>query len=398
MISWNIALGLMVIALVLPFVYLRSQLLSLRKRVRRDQTEMEHLRHILLELEQQVQNEKSLFLEALGVPFLLVRPSGRLVMANKRAGQLLGMNECIHSNLLRVLPDGPLRLMIAQAVQAGEPLKVTLSLRQHGEERHFRVRSTPLNNAEGHVGIVFHDVTEEHRTQIIRRDFVANASHELRTPLTILRGYLETLMDNPTDAELQERSLGLMKKHVDRITRLVEDMLMVSRLENAEKGYFKMAEFDFQSVVDDVLLRLEGVVRRQQAELSVEIEPRPFLLVGDKFYWSQILFNLMENALKNNPNPGLHLKLRAEKGGAGEFVISVQDDGVGIVAEALPFIFNRFYRADSSGKIKGTGLGLSIVKHAVELHGGTIAAESEPGRSTIFRIVLPPESRGTASL
>lgn len=397
MISWNIALGLMVIALVLPFVYLRSQLHSLRKRVRRDQAEMEHLRHIQQELEQQVQNEKSLFLEALGVPFLLVRPSGRLVMANKRAGQLLGMDERIHSNLLRVLPDGPLRSMIARAVQAGEPLKVMLSLRQHGEERHFRVRSTPLNNAEGHVGIVFHDVTEEHRTQIIRRDFVANASHELRTPLTILRGYLETLMEDPTDAELQERSLGLMKKHVDRITRLVEDMLMVSRLENAEKSYFKMAEFDFQGVVDDVLLRLEGMVRRQQAELSIEIEPRPFLLVGDKFYWSQILFNLMENALKNNPNPGLHLKLRAEKGGAGELVISVQDDGVGIAPEALPYIFNRFYRADSSGKIKGTGLGLSIVKHAVELHGGTIAAESEPGRSTIFRIELLPESRAAAA-
>lgn len=394
MISWNIALGLVLIALVLPFVYLRSLIGSLRQRLRDHQTEKEHLRHMLRDLEAHVQNDKSLFLEALGVPFLLVRPSGRLVMANRRAGLLLGMDESRSANLLRVLPEGELRSVIAEAVQLKEPRKMELSLPMNGEQRHFRVRATPLQNVEGHVGIVFHDVTEEHRTQVIRRDFVANASHELRTPLTILRGYLETLLEDPetaADEALRSRSLNTMKKHAERITRLVEDMLTVSRLENADQGYLKMEEFDLQAAVDDVLLRLDAQVRRQSAELSVQIEPRPFVMHGDRFYWAQILFNLMENSLKNNPDPGLHVLLRAEQGGDGHIFITVHDDGVGIAPQAMPYIFNRFYRADTSGRVKGTGLGLSIVKHAVEAHGGTIVARSEQGKCTEFRISLPPQ-------
>lgn len=396
MISWNIALGLVVIALVLPFVYLRSQLMSLRRRIRHDQAEKEHLRHMLRALEEHVQNDKSLFLEALGVPFLLVRPSGRLVMANRRAGQLLGMDETRNANLLRMLPEGALRDMIAEAVLVKAPRKLELCLQHKGEERYFRVRATPLQNTEGHVGIVFHDVTEEHRTYVIRRDFVANASHELRTPLTILRGYLETLLDEPAtaaDEALRTRSLTTMQKHADRITRLVEDMLTVSRLENADKGYLKMADFDLSDALEDVLPRLEAMMRQQQATMRLEVEPRPFLLYGDRFYWAQIFFNLLENALKNNPAPGLNLLLRAELLTDGSARICVQDDGVGIAPEALPYIFNRFFRADASGRIKGTGLGLSIVKHAVEVHGGSILAESIPGVRTCFTISLPPAAK-----
>lgn len=393
MISWNIALGLVLIALVLPFVYLHTLIGSLRRRLRDHQTEKEHLRHMLRDLEAHVQNDKSLFLEALGVPFLLVRPSGRLEMANRRAGLLLGMDESRSANLLRVLPEGELRSVIAEAVQVKELRRMELSLHLNGEVRHFRVRATPLQNAEGHVGIVFHDVTEEHRTQVIRRDFVANASHELRTPLTILRGYLETLLEDPdaaADEALRSRSLNTMKKHAERITRLVEDMLTVSRLENADQGYLKMEEFDLQTVVDDVVLRLEAQARRQSAELTVQMEPRPFRMYGDRFYWAQILFNLMENSLKNNPEPGLQLLLRAEQGTDGSVSIRVHDNGVGIAPQAMPYIFNRFYRADASGRVKGTGLGLSIVKHAVEAHGGTIVAHSEQGLCTEFCINLPP--------
>ena len=392
MVSWNIALGLVVIALVLPFVFLRTQLEAQRQRMRRNDAEREHLQYLLRELESHVQNDKSLFLEALGVPFLLVRPSGRLVMANKRAGRLLGMDESRHTNLLRMLPEGPLRDMLARAVQVREACKFTLCLPLDGEERHFRVLATPLHNAEGHVGIVFHDVTEEHRTQVIRRDFVANASHELRTPLTILRGYLETLLEDPeaaSDVELRTRSLGIMRKHADRITRLVEDMLTVSRLETSEKGYLKMAPFELSAALDDVLPRLEAQIQRQQAQLVVHVSPQPFCMYGDRFYWAQILYNLLENALKNNPQAGLQLELRASVDAAGTAQILVQDNGVGISPEAMPYIFNRFYRADSTGKVKGTGLGLSIVKHAVEAHGGSISAESEPGVRTVFRIVLP---------
>lgn len=399
MVSWNIALGLVVIALVLPFVFLRTQLEAQRQRMRRNESELEHLRYMLGELEAQVQNDKSLFLEALGVPFLLVRPSGRLLMANKLAGRLLGVDESRHANLLRLLPDTPLRTMLAEAVQVETTRKFALSLPLAGEERHFRVLATPLHNAAGHVGIVFHDITEEHRTQVIRRDFVANASHELRTPLTILRGYLETLLEEPdaaADDELRTRSLVTMRKHADRITRLVEDMLTVSRLEAPEKAYLKMEPFALSSALDDVLPRLETQVQRQQAQLAVEVSPQQFIIYGDRFYWAQILFNLLENALKNNPQPGLKLELLATMQEDGLAQILVQDNGVGIPPESLPYIFNRFYRADATGAVKGTGLGLSIVKHAVEAHGGRISAESTPGICTRFRILLPVGAQNAA--
>lgn len=392
MVSWDVTFGLMAIAFVLPFCFLWFKLDAMRRHVRNSHTELERLRYESRALEEHVRKDKNLFLEALGVPFLLVRSSGRLVMCNHQAGVLLGIDVNQSVNLLRVLPqESPFRKVVAAAVAAHEQMQHAMQTEQGGEQRVYRAISTPLGNADRHIGIVFHDVTEEHRTQIIRRDFVANASHELRTPLTIIRGYLENLLEDEqsaTDAIMRSRALNLMKKHADRIVRLVEDMLALSRLENPEANYLSMKEFDFAQVLDDVRLRLDGLMVRQQATLHLDIEPQPLLMVGDKFYWSQILFNLMENALKNNPETPIHLLVSAHAQDQGGFVICVQDDGVGIPANVLPFIFNRFFRADSTGRIKGTGLGLSIVKHAVEAHGGTIRAESTPGVCTRFIINL----------
>ncbi len=391
-ISWDIALGLMLIAFVLPFIFLHLQLEAMRRHARNDHVEKEHLRYLLQELEEHVQKDKSRFLEALGAPFLLLRPSGRLVMANRAAGRLLGIDITRHANLLRTLDDTPLRHFIEQGTRAQEQLSATVRAQQADGEHIYQGIATPLGNDDRHIGIVFHDTTEEHRTMVIRRDFVANASHELRTPLTIIRGYVETLLEEPdsaADPALRTRALTLMKKHADRIVRLVEDMLALSRLENEEKGYLKQENFDLARVADDVRLRLESMAQLQQARLTIRISPTPFLLHGDKFYWSQILFNLMENALKNNPAPGLQLEVSATRSDDGGSIITVSDNGIGIEAHAMPFIFNRFFRADSSGKVKGTGLGLSIVKHAVEVHGGSICAESTPGIKTSFRISLP---------
>ncbi len=401
LISWDIALGLMLIAFVLPFIFLHLQLEAMRRHARNDHVEKEHLRHILRELEQHVQKDKSRFLEALGVPFLLLRPSGRLVMANREAGKLLEIDVTRHANLLRFLPNSPLRGLLEQATQAQKQMSTTIQVRLKDGEHCFRCIATPLLNNDRHIGIVFHDITGEHRTMVIRRDFVANASHELRTPLTIIRGYVETLLEDPdsaTDATLRSRALSLMKKHTDRIMRLVEDMLALSRMENEEKGHLNLEDLDLAGVVDDVRLRLEGIMQRQQAELTLRITPNPFPLYGDRSYWSQILFNLMENALKNNPEPGLRLEVSASLQEDGSPLLEVADNGIGIAPDALPFIFNRFFRADTTGKVKGTGLGLSIVRHAVEAHGGSICAESQPRVRTVFRISLPPPQNNKKTL
>lgn len=392
MVSWDIVLGLMVIIFALPFIFLGSRMRNTRERARDAENEVRQMRGLLAELEEHVRRDQGLFLEALGVPFLLMRPSGRVVMANRKACELFGFDSLTNTNLLRVLPKGELRGVLKQATESTERVRAMVHVHRQEGERIYRTTATHLATRERHIGIVFLDMTEEHRTQIIRRDFVANASHELRTPLTLIMGYLETLLDDPesaADRELRQRSLGIMKRNADRMARLVSDMLMLSRVESPDSNYLKQEDFDLVLLAEEVQQRLDATAVAQKASLELDITPRPFPMHGDSFYWSQVLFNLVENALKNNPSPGLVVKVDARTEPDGTRCISVEDNGCGIPADALPYIFNRFYRADKTGTIKGTGLGLAIVKHAVETHGGSIRVESSPGVRTIFTITLP---------
>lgn len=392
MVSWDIVLGLMVMVFALPFIFLHSKMKSTRERARTEHNAVRQMRGLLVELEEHVRRDQSLFLEALGVPFLLMRPSGRVVMANQKACDLFGMPTLTNTNLLRVLPDSELRQVLQQAAGSTGKVRAMVHVPRPDGERIYRATATHLATRERHIGIVFLDMTEEQRTQIIRRDFVANASHELRTPLTLILGYLETLLDDPesaADSELRQRSLGIMKRNADRMARLVSDMLMLSRVETPDSSYLKQEDFDLALLAEEVQQRLDATAVAQKASLKLNITPRPFPMHGDGFYWSQVLFNLVENALKNNPSPGLVVKVDASTKPDGTRCISVEDNGCGIPADALPYIFNRFYRADKTGTIKGTGLGLAIVKHAVEAHGGSIRVESTPGVRTIFTITLP---------
>ena len=240
-------------------------------------------------------------------------------------------------------------------------------------------------------------MTAEHQIEQVRKDFVANASHELRTPLAIINGYLENLLDDDMldEPELARRFLTIMRKHADRISRIVEDMLVISRLESGEANALKVEPFKFRSCIKDILERLESVIRNQQAEMVVTMPDPDLIMQGDRFYWTQVLFNLVENALKQNPHSGLRVEIGCEL--AGEQIrIWVTDNGLGIPSADLPHIFRRFFRVEkhhSQQEIKGTGLGLSIVKRAIEAHGGTISVTSVPGSETKFLIMVPKELR-----
>ena len=184
-----------------------------------------------------------------------------------------------------------------------------------------------------------------------------------------------------------------MGKHGRRIARIVEDMLIISRLESGEANTLKIEPFRLQSCALDVVERLESVIARQGASVNLQMEVPEVRLAGDRFYWTQILFNLVENALKQNPQIPLAVTVgwREED---SVLVIWVEDNGVGIPSSDLPFIFRRFYRVEkhhSQKEIKGTGLGLSIVRRAVEAHGGNIEVGSIPGETTRFEITLPLE-------
>jgi signal transduction histidine kinase len=243
--------------------------------------------------------------------------------------------------------------------------------------------------------VIIRDVTAEHQLEQVRKDFVANASHELRTPLAIINGYLENLLDDDMieEPEMARRFLTIMRKHADRISRIVEDMLVISRLESGEASALKVEPFRFRSCIKDILERLESVIRNQQAEVMVIMPDPDLVLQGDRFYWTQVLFNLVENALKQNPYSGLRVEVGCQQVGEN-LEIWVSDNGVGIPSADLPHIFRRFFRVEkhhSQQEIKGTGLGLSIVKRAVEAHGGSIRVTSVPGSETKFVITVPKD-------
>lgn len=395
MVTWGITTGLVLTGFLIPFALLRSKIRKLQHRLTRARNELECLKLQRGEMERRLEEDKSLFLEALGVPFALARPSGRLVMANAQARKLLGLGERDSLNLLRVLEGTPLADALAPALATEKPTTFEVAFHPaegHAEERNFQLIATPLGNRDNHVGLVFHDMTNEYRALAMRRDFVANASHELRTPLTIIRGYLENLIEEPGLAEdSSERAhiLGLMMKHAQRIVRIVEDMLTISRLENPEDSVLQCQPFDLRETAADTASRLESLCTASGATITLDI-PSPFLLTGDPFYWAQILMNLMENAVKQNPGQPLRVTVRAryENNSAR---IDVIDNGEGIPQEHIPFIFNRFYRVNKprGAKVKGTGLGLSIVRRAVEAHGGEVSVASDPGRETVFTIRVP---------
>ncbi len=241
-----------------------------------------------------------------------------------------------------------------------------------------------------------HDMTAEHQLEQVRKDFVANASHELRTPLAIIQGYLENLLDNDliVEPEMARRFLMIMRKHTDRISHIVEDMLVISRLESGVANTLKIEPFRIRSCVKDVLERLESVIQNQNAEIIVMMPNPDLVMHGDRFYWTQVFFNLVENALKQNPCGGLRVEIGCEEIGQS-IRVWVSDNGVGIPDADLPHIFRRFFRVEkhhSQQEIKGTGLGLSIVKRAIEAHAGTIGVTSVPGSETKFLIMMPKES------
>jgi len=361
-----------------------------------------------LELDlKQAREERNRLLDALGDAFLLVDSDAEIRFANGAARSLFGNRELVNRPVREAFLDPRLADALLRCLETGEPVQSRVVLPQQTSPRGglenrgvnaWIIDAAQLSNAPDSdpiTRVIIRDVTTEHQIEQVRKDFVANASHELRTPLAIINGYLENLLDDDMldDKEMSRRFLTVMRKHADRISRIVEDMLVISRLESGEASALKVEPFRFRSCVNDILERLESVIRAQNAEIMVTMPDPAVTLQGDRFYWTQVLFNLVENALKQNPYSGLRVEIGCQLVGA-DYHVWVADNGVGIPSADLPHIFRRFYRVEkhhSQQEIKGTGLGLSIVKRAIEAHHGTIGVTSVPGRETKFLITVPKD-------
>lgn len=294
--------------------------------------------------------------------------------------------------LLETFRDHRYVVAIEGVLETQEPAESTISRENPtGEPVIHRLRISPLPDSNEGCWMLISDITDEVTTEQVRQDFFANASHELRTPLTLINGYVETLQDGLADnPEVLEKSLGVMAKHGDRLARLVDDMLTISRLEGPYQN-LNLKEFLLVECANDIVGSLSNIIANKQADVVVAGPEDGGLYLGDRFYWDQILLNLIENAIKENQRSGLKIVIAIQPTEDG-YQISVKDDGVGIASSDLPFVFKRFYRAEkhhSNNRVKGTGLGLSIIKRAVEAHGGTIDLFSEPGSKTIFTIHVP---------
>ena len=297
-------------------------------------------------------------------------------------------------SLIEELRDHQLTALVQQAIQ--ERRRITRQVQMFSSKtataanlsgRYFLIEAAPISNARvGAAWLMVQDVTETALTEQIRRDFIANASHELRTPLTIINGYIETLRDAPA---LLPRCLDTMEKHGKRLARLTEDMLCISRLEDATTP-LNAEPFEVRQCVQDAIDHLAPMHEKRDTRFVLDFPKKNGLLKGDRFYWDQIFTNLIENALKENQQTGLVITLSGQWSDT-ECVLKVSDNGTGIPAHDLPFVFKRFFRGDKhhSSAVKGTGLGLSIVKRAVEAHHGTITATSQPGLATTFTMTVP---------
>lgn len=346
--------------------------------------------------------EVSAFLDAISEGILQVDSAGRIVRANPRARALLRLDaNALGQPASTQVRHVDLRLILDRAA-AGAPVEAAeIAV----DDRRLLVSARPLpvsrdGQARGAV-IAFVDLTEVRRLEGVRRDFVANVSHELKTPLTSIRGYTETMLHDDLPPELQRQFLEVVHKNADRLHRIVDDLLDLSRLESG--GWRpEPRDMDVREVVDDVWSACTD--RARDRRITFVPPADSVRLFADPAGVRQVLSNLLENSLRYTPEGG-RVEVRvcpapddvATAGHPGNgarpglATIEVRDNGPGIPTDALPRIFERFYRVDParSREAGGTGLGLSIVKHLVDAMGGEVSAESELGKGTTVRVRLP---------
>ncbi len=274
-----------------------------------------------------------------------------------------------------------------KGASVSEEVQITLPRR-----RSLRVLASPIKNKKGKttgVICVIEDITGRRRLERVRRDFVANVSHELRTPVANMRAVVDALLAGASDdPEAAARFTGDLDRESRRLVDIIEDLLVLSRLESADAAI--VAEtFQVEDMIKEALAEKEELAGRQEVDLLFADGDLGIGIKGDRQLIKAACANLLDNAIKYN-KPGGRVEVTLEHG-EDSVTISVTDTGIGIPAKEQGKVFERFYRVDKarSRETGGTGLGLSIVKHAAEFHGGSVSVNSTEGQGSTFGLVLP---------
>jgi two-component system phosphate regulon sensor histidine kinase PhoR len=330
---------------------------------------------------------------------LVVDERGRILVANHALRQLLQLPPSVaNRTALEIIRNAQLEEAIRNVIRQGNStlfeLNLLLPLGKTFEVNVVQITPSPEEKEKGAEGVrgaiaVFHDITRLKELEKVRQDFVANVSHELRTPLTTIKGYAETLLDGALQEEVAAQFVQVIKRHADRLTKIVEDLLTLSKIESKE---FQLKSEDALVVemIDDAIDFVKEAAERKGISIRKN-DISPLLSAhADRGYLEQVLINLLDNAIKYGREGG-EIIISAIEQSLGEVQLSMKDNGPGIPKEDLPRIFERFYRVDRgrSKELGGTGLGLSIVKHLVQAHGGRVWAESQLGEGSTFYFTLP---------
>lgn len=330
---------------------------------------------------------------------LVVDGRGRILMVNDALRNLLSFSSDVADKMpLEVIRNAELEAAITSVVREGKNKVLELNVTVPGG-RILEVNVVgilPSSNSTGADGegvrgaiAVFHDITRLKELEIIRQDFVANVSHELRTPLTTIKGYAETLLEGALKEEVASQFVQVIKRHTDRLTKIVEDLLMLSKIESKE-FQLKIEFISLPDFINDVIDFVKEAAEKKEISISQSKITSSQAVGADRNYLEQIFINLLDNAIKYTHEGG-KVTISAIEKDKREIQFSIEDDGMGIPREDIPRIFERFYRVDKgrSQELGGTGLGLSIVKHLVQAHGGRVWVESQLGEGSTFYFTLP---------
>ena len=323
----------------------------------------------------------STLLESINEGVVAVSDRGSVIRMNESARRLLAVDSPTPFSADALPQAREIRAALREAMSGAptEPREMVFS------GRTIAVTASPL--PDGGAVLALLDLTTRRRLETIRRDFVANASHELKTPLTVISGFAETLLDPDLPATQRSQFVGTIQSNVVRMQRIIDDLLDLARYESG--GWVpNPVDVEVRTAAADALALVQADAERRKLDLRIEIAADANHVFADATALRQILQNLVENAVRYTQGGSVTIFARREDGG---IVVGVRDSGVGIPAEHLPRIFERFYRVDAgrSREVGGTGLGLAIVKHLVEAHGGSVRASSTVGLGTEVAVLFP---------
>jgi two-component system phosphate regulon sensor histidine kinase PhoR len=342
--------------------------------------------------------------ESLPDPLMLLDQSGRVLFANAPMRAVVGVGpEGKHVSAILRTPS--VLETIQRATRTGESASVEFSFRVP-VERHFEAYAARMGTAPAVTALLLHDLTSLKRSEQMRVDFVANASHELRTPLAAVTGFIETLKGHARDdSQAREKFLDIMSVEANRMRRLIDDLLSLSRIELNEHVP-PLGEVSLENVAREAAAALAPLARGDNISIDIVAGPDLPPVTGERDELIQLFQNLIHNAIKYGKQGGqVWVTLALVHGGGGRgrdtaIAASVRDDGEGIPSDAIPRLTERFYRVDvkRSREKGGTGLGLAIVKHIVNRHQGKLQIESRAGEGSTFTVTFPVARASTAAI